>query len=254
MDGRRGRSFLRALVSSALALSLALATSGGARVQADSPVLRLIHEFDADDTGRPGPFRLPFLTGAEAEIGLAELSDPINFAFEKRTDGSFRVLLLDGARAELTELEVSGAGAAAPARRFSTSTWGLIRPVGLALDPATGDLFVLDDAGGKIIRVGGELGQAAQIAEIDLSQDLAEVRGLAIDAKGHLHLLSPSARELYELDAEGNLLAVRTLPMPASLDLRLMTFAPSTDRTDDSEERHLFLVTAGGVTELVLSM
>ena len=58
MDGRRGRSFLRALVSSALALSLALATSGGARVQADSPVLRLIHEFDADDTGRPDQIKM----------------------------------------------------------------------------------------------------------------------------------------------------------------------------------------------------
>ena len=62
----------------------------------------------------PGPFRLAFLAGAEAEIGLEELPDPINFAFEKLSDGSQRVLLLDAARAELSELEISGGRSRSP--------------------------------------------------------------------------------------------------------------------------------------------
>jgi hypothetical protein len=155
----------------------------------------------------------------------------------------------DAALGELIEMGIPSAGAATDTRvhRFSASAWGVAEPRGMTIDPATGEIFILDAAGQKIVRVVDGAGPGAQISEIDLPRGMSGLRGIAVNpADGHLHLLSPSAQQLYELDAAGRFLALRELSAPGPLDLQVMTFAPSSDRTDDPSQANLFLVTGDG--------
>jgi hypothetical protein len=127
-------------------------------------------------------------------------------------------------------------------------SWDTTQPLGSALDPASGDLFVLDESAGAIVR----MAESGLVSEIEIPQGLADLQGLAVDANGHLHLLSPPARELYELDTQGNLVAVRTFPVEALAGVQALTFALSSDGTDDPAEHHLFLATDAGVSEWTL--
>jgi hypothetical protein len=263
-------------------LALWLAASGAVHAQADppaatdtdSPVLRFVREVDAAEAGPTQPRWLPFPTRDDVRLGFDEpglglpsmvlrhpntpggatpglrvwVPDPINTAFGERADGSFRLLMLDGSRDEVVEVEVSSARIASPprVRGFSTASWGVTEPQGLAVDPATGEVFILDTTGRKIVRVVGDLGNGPHVSEIDLPRGLSGLRGIAVHpADGHLHLLSPSAQELYELDGAGRFLARRPLSAPGPIDPQLMTFAPSMDRAGAAARAHLFFAYAG---------
>ena len=246
-----------------LAVVLVSAASWTARAQGGPAVLRLVRDIEADDSGPPGLAGLPFPPGTgvrlvldEPNAGAAsivvpdagdrgesprltiEIPDPINLAFAGRANGSVRLFLLDANRRELVQVGVGGAGPRV--QRFDASAYGVDDPGGMTIDPARGWIFILDAAARKIVRVNA--GRGGRISEIELPRGLAGLRGIAINpADGHLHLYSPSARELYELDGAGQLLALRDLSAAGPLDLKAMTFAPSTDRTDDPSQTHLFL-------------
>jgi hypothetical protein len=131
-------------------------------------------------------------------------------------------------------------------RRFDTSAYAADDARGLTIDPRDGQIFILDAGGRKLLRLEGETRRRRP--DIALPRGLPEVRGLAAHPiSGHLHLYSTSARELYEVDRAGRLVALRSLPAAAPLELKAMTFAPSTDRTDDPARTNLCLVgTSGG--------
>jgi hypothetical protein len=285
------------LVLHALALALALAASPAARAQSGSPGLQLIRIIEADEVGAPGLPGLPFpppgatvrLEMDEPAVGVAsiflpyarsrsarfpglriEIPDPINLAFAAGADGSFGLLLLDGTRDELTQVEVLSASRTNRARvhRFSASAWGVADPRGMTVDPVTGRIFILDPAGHRIVWLESELlvrlsrraGRSLRarpdhrISEIDLPRGLSGLRGIAINpTDGHLHVLSPGAQELYELDAAGRLMELRELSALGPLDPQAMTFAPSTDGTDDPSQTHLFLAAAGSSGETIVT-
>jgi hypothetical protein len=120
----------------------------------------------------------------------------------------------------------------------------------MAVDPVTGDLFILDAAGPRIVRIEpGSVGSfdAAAISTVDLlSTGLTDVRGLAFDTtSGHLHLVSPSEQRLYELTPAGALVAFRDLSSFQIHDPQGMVFAPSGDLTDDPQELSVYLADAG---------
>jgi hypothetical protein len=258
---------------------LAVAASGAARAQNGPAVLRLVRVIDADDIGAQGLAGLPLVPGTdvrlvldEPTVGAAtvvlsnvgspggsprltiEVPDPINLGFAGWADESFGLLVFDGTRAELSEVEIPRAGEVTPARvrRFSASAWGVADPRGVTIDPASGRIFILDAAAQKIVRLdGGGLGSkrypGERISEIAVPRGLSGLRGIAFNpVDGHLHLLSPSAQELYELDGAGRFLALRALSALGPLDLKAMTFAPSSDRTDDPSQTNLFLVGRSG--------
>jgi hypothetical protein len=215
---------------------------------------------------------LPFVRGgsrAKFRGRRIEIPDPINFACTERADGSFGLLLLDGVREVLTRLEVEGATRATRprARRSRTSSWGVADPQGMTVDPATGRIFILDAAGHRVVSLEADPEPPpwrarrreparvdGRISEIALPRGLAGLRGIAINPiDGHLHVLSPGAQELYELDAAGRFLALRELSALGPIDPKAMTFAPSTDRTDDPSQAHLFLVAAGPSGEAIVT-
>jgi hypothetical protein len=252
------------------AAAFVLPASWAARAQSVSPVLRLVRVIEADDIGAAGLPGLPFPPGTdvrlvfdEPAVGAAsivlpdaedpgglprltmEIPDPINLAFAGQAHGSFQLLLLDATRQELVRVTDRGdhvLGKWPRVQVFDASAYDVDDPRGMTIDPGSGQIFILDAPGQRIVRVDG-----GRISEIAVPRGLAGLRGIAINpADGHLHLLSPSAGEHYELDGAGGFLTLRALPAAAPLDLRAMTFAPSTDRTDDPSQTNLFLVGASG--------
>ncbi|MEE8508265.1 MAG: hypothetical protein V3T07_04310, partial [Myxococcota bacterium] len=270
---RRCLGLLCLLLAPAVALALPLSSTAWGKSG-----VRRVRVIEADEVGPPGLAGLPYPPGTQLRLEIDQttggaawlvLPDPeagagapplfrieipelINLAFARGTEGPPRLLWFDGTRNELVQIDLERPGARAPPRvlRFDATSYGVHTARGMAIDPA-GRIFILDAARKKIVRVDQAGSQPAdpgdRVSEVDLPRGLAGLSGIAFDpANGHLHLLSPSARELYELDAAGRLLELRDLSAWGPIHPEAMTFAPSSDRTDDPSQTNLFLVTGGG--------
>jgi hypothetical protein len=176
----------------------------------------------------------------------AALSDPVNMAFDERRK---RLLMLDRAN-RLLEVGVDANGALDPRTLVPRDTLRLelSNSQGIAVDPATGVVFVLDAELPRILRIDpGRDGafDPATISEVDLSSTgVRTPRGLAFDpANGHLHVAGRGS--ILELTVDGAFVATHdssALPLsePAG-----MVFAPSGDRTDAPGELSLYVADAG---------
>ncbi|MET0152504.1 MAG: cadherin domain-containing protein, partial [Candidatus Binatia bacterium] len=123
-------------------------------------------------------------------------------------------------------------------------------PAGMAVDPASGAIFVLDASGPRIARLepGSDGGFAdADVSSIDLAPSGAtNVRGIAFDpSSGHLHVHAQGGK-LYELTTGGQTVAVRDLSGIALGTPQAMVFAPSGDLTDASDELSIYVADSGG--------
>ncbi|MBA3374725.1 MAG: hypothetical protein H0U00_02735 [Actinobacteria bacterium] len=202
---------------------------------------------DATDvvTLKPFEFRPGSDRAGSARIAAA-VKDPVNMAFDTRRN---RLLLL-GAGRRLLEVGVGSDGEldARSADFRDTVRLKLPSPQGMAVDPASGTLFVLNARPSKILRIergpDGSL-DSASVAEIGLPSVVSDPRGLALDySTGHLHLRD--GQKLYELTPDGDVVAARDL---SGLDLvapQGMTFAPSGDQTDDPGQLSVYLADSGG--------
>ncbi len=176
----------------------------------------------------------------------AAMGDPINMAFDARRN---RLLFLGHARALFEVRAGPGGDLDRPSLSGRDATrFGLRDPQGIAVDPASGTLFVLDAAQPRILRIepGSDGGfDAATTSEIDLgSAGLKTVRGLAFDpATGNLIL--GSGRTLVELATNGAVIATRDLSALALSKPEGLVFAPSGDRTDASAQLSLYVADSG---------
>ena len=140
--------------------------------------------------------------------------------------------------------------------RLPAGQLGIEHARGLAFDPATGDLFILDSSGFRIIRVrpnqGGDLDIGAAFNEGRMSsfgvrQAVSmEPQGLAFNpATGDLYLLSPSELKVYEVTTSGERVATLDLSPFGLEDPQGMVFAPSGDPTDDPSNINLYVADSG---------
>ncbi|HSF61226.1 MAG TPA: SdiA-regulated domain-containing protein, partial [Gaiellaceae bacterium] len=135
-------------------------------------------------------------------------------------------------------------------------------PQGLAVDPESGVVYVLDTDAPRLVRVepgaDGDL-DTAVTSEIDLGPSgVADVRGLAFDpSSGHLHLRS--GQSLVELTTAAEVVATRDL---SGLELGTpegMAVAPSGDLTDESAQMSVYVAdsgsaqSTGGIAELSIA-
>src|SRR6266496_3882114 len=90
---------------------------------------------------RPGSVRL-----------AAGVQDPINMAYDNKAN---RLLVLQSKANQLLVVEADASGTldTSTMTRENVRDWGLQNPQGLAVDSASGDLFILDAAGPRILHV-----------------------------------------------------------------------------------------------------
>lgn len=177
----------------------------------------------------------------------AAVRDPRNMAFDQKFS---RLLIFQGNNNRLVVVQEGADGALDPksTARWDARHFELQNAQGLAVDPATGNMYFLDAADTRLVIVvpepDGTVDQAL-VVPVDLKPaGLKDLRGIAWDtASGNLHLLD--AQKLYELTAEGKVAAVRDLTEFGIRDPQGMAFAPSGDQTDNPSESSLYVVDQG---------
>jgi uncharacterized repeat protein (TIGR01451 family) len=180
---------------------------------------------------------------------LFKIVDPLNMAFDGQAN---RLLLYHAPTRELIEVGAGPDGLLNPAMvtRHDARQFGLERPQGMAIDPASGRLFFLDSAGPRIVSIDpdleGKFGEVV-VRQVDLDQmGLQDLQDLAFDpTTGHLHVLAPGQQMLCELTLTGELVASRDLSPFALHNPQGMVFAPSRDSTDDPSKMSLYIADSG---------
>ncbi|MCB0190947.1 MAG: hypothetical protein KDJ65_03285 [Anaerolineae bacterium] len=263
---------------------LALTLSSSVSAQGDAGNLEEEHAIDTNDFGLLNPAGLAFspvanlffiieadtstetkitmMTPFEESEGVVSLNiamnDPINMTFDGWGN---RLLLYDATASELVEVNATPDGALDPAtstinRRFNAGPYGLQDPQGMVIDPANGQLFILDSAAGQLVRIQpdaqGDLdAETAQdegrVTRIDLNvAGLDDPHSLAYNAvNGHLYIFSPSQRKLYEITTSGQKIASFGTGSTILNDPQAIVFAPSANTTDDPSVIHLFMADTG---------
>ncbi|HET9496674.1 MAG TPA: hypothetical protein VFR15_20795, partial [Chloroflexia bacterium] len=219
-----------------------IAVDGPGRGPAVSPGLEVVYLNSLGD--RAGTVRLPTAP-----------SDPINFAYDNRYN---RLLIYDGPAAQLLEVREGPDGKLDPStlRSHDAGHFGVSNPQGIAVDAASGRLFILDGGVPRIVTLtpgsDGSFDKAVP-AEVSLaSAGLPALRGLAFDpATGNLHTLSRAQQAFIELDPSGKQVATRDLPDFPLRNPHGMVFAPSGDQTDDSARLSLYVAESGATGEIV---
>ncbi len=177
------------------------------------------------------------------------VSDPVNTTFDGGTN-RFLMLQPESGRLIVMRARTDGTPDGANVQSVDVGDFGLRDPQGLTIDPASGRLFVLDAAGPRIVRLEPDArGGFARDgnSEIDLTDaGLRAARGLAFDpSRRRLQVLDPASRTLYELTEAGEVVRARDLSEFALSDPQGMTFAPSSDNTDEPSELNLFIADGG---------
>jgi uncharacterized repeat protein (TIGR01451 family) len=264
-----------------LVLILLLASSSLGFAQEEAPFVRQVRIIEPDELGVANPAGLAFspagdvfyvvgarqperspaslsdvavvATSMKDQLGrvslLAAIPDPINMAFDSKAN---RLLLFQPATLEFVEMVVGPGGqldATTPifhdARRFR-----LQDPQGMAIDPSSGRIFLLDNTGPRIVRIDPyvDAGFAnAVVTRVDLAPaDLSDLRGLAFNpANGHLYTQSPARQTLYELTPAGNVVSTWDISSFALSHPQGLVFAPTGDLTDDPSLTSLYIADSG---------
>jgi hypothetical protein len=141
---------------------------------------------------------------------------------------------------------------------------GIARPAGVAWNARTQRLSVFDAArpgrgieatlAGAPTRAISGSAEAGTLAGANATRVRAALagplRGLAVDPTGgHLFTYAPSTRTLWELDAEGKLVAQRNLAGAGLDDVRGIAIAPSADTTDAASRMSAYIADAGRVVD-----
>jgi hypothetical protein len=288
MKFERLRSFVYylAVVLAFLGFTLLFSFEGSSAVKAqgESGFIRHIRTFDQDTVGHLNPVGLAYsplaeellvleaggpdqspspvsdfirITWAEDKSGsvgiAASINDPINMAFDAKAQ---RLLFLRSSNSNLFEISVDSQGILLPGtlKPYNSNKLGIRDPQGMAFDPASGELYILDGDGPRLLHITpndeGDFSDAV-VLEVDLNQSgLAGPRGLAFDPNtGNLHLYVPSEQKLYELTQTGLVVATRDMSKFGLTDPQGIVIAPSGDRTDDPTQMSLYLSDSGLVTE-----
>ncbi|MEZ4869908.1 MAG: DNRLRE domain-containing protein [Caldilineaceae bacterium] len=187
----------------------------------------------------------------------AAIKDPINITFDNLRN---RLLIFRSPANRLIEIQEQANGNLnlRTLIRHDARLFGVDNPQGMAVDPVSGTLFILDATGPRLVRVepaaDGTFATAV-ISAINLqATDLVDVRGLAFDpTTGDLHIFSRTDQHLYELTQAGEIVATRDLSPFNLSNPQGMVFAPSGDLTDDPAELSLY-ITDSALSDLLSNL
>ena len=126
--------------------------------------------------------------------------------------------------------------------RYNARAFGIEKAQGIAFDPASGRLFILDAQGRRIVSIDpnpskGFDGDAAssdgKINRIALNGlGNTQFRGIAFNPKNsHLYVGVPSEQKVYEIDQNGEVVSSLDLGSLQLTTIQSLTFAPSADTT-----------------------
>ncbi len=188
---------------------------------------------------------------------IKPLADPINLTYDAA--GGQLVLLGDRSISLYSNTATSRPGNSAVSGTINSAQFGIKDPVGIAIDPAVGTLYVLDKNGSRLVQIkpvpgrngaNAETLQQGRVSRVDLQFDGAQtLRGLAFNPiSGKLYTIDSKARQLISFDITGADVDVGTFSTTEWRQPEAYVFAPSLDTTDDPLTWHLFIASDEGVS------
>ncbi|MCI0637152.1 MAG: hypothetical protein L0206_25040, partial [Actinobacteria bacterium] len=230
----------------------------------------LVYQADLGSDGLASfDYMIPDPDGSTEDPGFA----PEAMAFEPI---AARLVAFDAETQSLAEMEVGIDGRAEPATSITSdvSALGLGNARGMTVDPATGALFVLAEAGDRVVRIERVLSPEGEpgwgIVSVTLLEPLpsgpaADLRGLAFHpGTGRLSTIDMADLRLFELTQSGAIVREDDVSDLDLVDPRGLVFAPSGDSTDDPSRLSLYVADVsaahdrptylerGGVVELAV--
>ena len=281
MRGRTNRLLVAAAVFGTVVFPLALGPPADAGAASSAPQeAREVRTIWTSEFGVARPAGLAYVPGmgellvAGSKVGSTRI---LRLGFDEDPRGTFRLsgianpatLAYDTARRRLTAVSSRELVAAAERARPTEPPplgWagiagrGLRDPQGASFDASTGTWFILD--AGTIVEVDvNEQGRPGTETRTPVaSPGQARFRGIAFDPlDGLIYVTSPEQELLYGLDGSGTVVKTYSLASLGLHHVSAMTFAPSSDPTDDARTLNLFIAdagsssTLGGVMEVTLA-
>lgn len=271
---------------SVLALSLSF-NSVSPSFAEDSPMqIRMIREFEINEIGIQNPAGIAFsqhanafhvveidkpstspfnysnivmTTAVEEQIGSARIpariENPKNTAFDNKFN---RFLIFQTKSNKLISIDATPDGNldASSLKRYDARDFDLQDPQGMAVDPMSGQVVILDRAVSQIVQIqpkeGGSFDGAA-ISQVTMQiNNSASLQGLAYEpTNGHYQVLNPAEQALYEINRQGKLVSIRDLSAFNLFNPQTLVYAPSGDPTDDPSIMNLYLVDASPTISLL---
>ena len=183
--------------------------------------------------------------------------NPLTAAFDSQSNSLF---MLNHSIGELVKVGIDQNGlldsSGKNTFRYNTRAFGVESPQGIAFDPASGHLFILDSKGPRIVSIAphptkgfdGDLASSEKrINQLDLSGfGNTQFRGLAFNPQNdHLYVGSHSEKKIYEFAESGEIISFLDLGSLQLNNIQAITFAPSADLTDDPATMNLFVLDGG---------
>jgi hypothetical protein len=197
----------------------------------------------------------------DPDILSQEISDPINITFDSRAR---RLVMFEPKSSELVVLKCrSQLHGSNIIQRFKAGEFGVSKPNGIAVDPKTGTLYILDRIGPKIVQVdpgpnrknyeGATALEEGRISQVFLKQSQGlHLRGLGFNhTDGCLYVFSSTRQELYRISEDGGLVLVGVLSGSGRIYPQGFVFAPSLDQTDEAGKMNLFIASDSGPNGMV---
>lgn len=160
-----------------------------------------------------------------------------------------RLLALEHDARSIVAIPPGQNGGLDPARssRLSAPRAGLLRAAGMTVDPATGEVFVLDRLSRRVLRFTPTEGQTPDGQWIAIDTRVGgQLAGLVYDsATKHLFTIAVDDRAMIELAMDGREVGRRDLSEAKLRDPRGLVLASSSDQTDDPAARNFFVADAG---------
>jgi len=221
---------------------------GNPRGLAFSPRL---HAFIVAPAEGPSTVQVVTHMGEPAGIDALDLvgADALNMAFDSRRG---RLLALSGRHLIAVSADGDGRLSRKAALRYDIAHFGIQRPAGFSVDPATGSLYFVDSAIPRLVQVApaadGSLAAAA-VTYSDLHGIPADgLGGVAFEPRTQHLFLRAGTRMLYETSASGELLRTHDISEARLRNPGGMVVAPSGDQTDDPAIQSLYIADAGSAS------
>lgn len=186
---------------------------------------------------------------------VEEVSDPINITYDSRAN---RMFIFEGASSELIVINLGGRLRSPNAiQRFAAFEYGVDDANGIAVDPKTGTLFLLDRFGPEIVEViptpnrkdydGATALAEGRISVRPIQRSRGPLRGLGFNfSNGGLYVFSPGRQELSSVAEDGTIVPVGDLSGTGHIDPQGFVFVRSLDQTDDANRMNLYVATDSG--------
>jgi hypothetical protein len=199
---------------------------------------------ETTELSRRGHSTVVLITPYEDWVATARLAftvdDAINIAYDNAHD---QVLFLNEIDTDLATVALDEDGRLAlDALHFDVADLGLQDAEGMAVDPASRRLFILDSKASQVVSANLD-DEFELISRIDLMHlGTPTLRGIAVHPVSHnLFVVSPPEEILYELTQSGQFVNSYDLADLELIDPRGLAFAPSADLTDAPDTIHLYM-------------